>query len=210
MQLSDFRLGVWDRLGVRTNDPAFPSPTVTRFVNAALREMSSEHAWPWLATSETISTVAGTDSYSPADVHWMATNALVVMVSNVPYPLARVERDVLDDDYDSVVQRQPEAFAVYADQLVVRPIPDAVYTLTHRYQRAEKVLASDSDTPYLPDAYADVVIDLALAITLGRSKEEPRAVAALGRYSAWLADMTKNSRRGSKPTRIRIRPGSWL
>lgn len=213
MNLATMRSGVYARLGIKESDPQFPGPVINIFINAAIRQYAAARLWPWLDTVETITTAGGTDTYTPGangTGTWVSTDDLVLTADDgIVFTLNRHDRSVLDD-WTVTERARPEVFAVSADQIVLRPIPDRAYTLTHRYQRAEKVLVSDTDVPYLPDAYADAVVDLATVLALGRSKEDNRAVAAAARYSQWLDMMDDNRRRGRKPSRVRVRPGGWL
>lgn len=210
MNLSQLSGGVYHRLGVPSSDAAYPADMVTGFINDALRQNATEHDWPWLQGKETILTVVGTESVTPA-ADWTGTTALLITHPGTTSidPLTEYTRDALDDITSTTTPGPPQAFAIYGDVLVLRPIPDAIYTLTHRYQRAEKVLVTGA-SPYLPDPYCPAICDLATVLCLGSNSEDSRATNAQRRYDAWLGKLADNKRRDRRPARLRIRRGAWL
>jgi hypothetical protein len=205
--LTTLTTAVLAHLGVPSTDGVFTQTVVTGFINEALTEIATEHDWPWLQTAETLSTVAGTSYVTPAAT-WTGTRYVTITVGGVTLPLSRRTFDELLDSYTTTTPGRPEAWSIEQDRIELRPIPDSVYTITHGLLRAEKVLASGSDTPYMPDAYASAIVNLTVAIALGRSKEDSRAIAAQAHYDRWLGKMLDNRRRDRRPSRIRVRPGA--
>lgn len=209
MQLSELLAGVYDRMGVNQDDPMYPAAVVTRAVNSALRQLGTVRDWPWLEAETTFATESGEDTYAPP-AGWSGTTALVIVGGGGVTKLERASRDEIDELFTSTGTGRPAYWTIYGDEIILRPTPDGVYSITHRFVRAEQVLAQTTDEPYLPDAYADAVCDLATHICLGRSSQDARAVQALARYSGWLSDMADNRRRTRRPSRVRVRPGGWL
>ena len=48
------------------------------------------------------------------------------------------------------------------DQLVLSPLPDAVYTLRGRYRKSSQILTDDADVPELPVQFHSIIKDAAL------------------------------------------------
>jgi hypothetical protein len=57
-QLSDIRTEILETAGLAADDARFPDATMNRIVNRALRQISSEHDWPWNHAQTNLSTVA--------------------------------------------------------------------------------------------------------------------------------------------------------
>lgn len=209
--LTNLKTMVYNRLGVPTTDGVFTSQVVIDFINDALQEMGTEHDWPWLQNSEQLSTGAGTAYVTPGtSVQYAGTTNVLITVGTDTWPLLRRTYDELLEQYTSSARGLPEAWAVQFEKVQLRPIPDAVYTITHVFIQAEKILSAGGDEPYVPSNYSAAVANLAVAIALGRSKEDPRAIAAQARYDRWLGKMLDNRRRDRRPGRIRVRTGSWI
>lgn len=210
--LTNLQTGVYERLGVPSTDGQFTSTVITDFLNDALKQIATERDWPWLVSSESRSTVASQSYVNPGEstTAWTGTENVIITVGTDTWPLMARRYDELLDEYQTTTPGQPEAWAVKFERIELRPIPDAVYTLTHIYTKADKVLVSGSDEPFLPSAYSPALCDLATVLCLNRSKEDPRAISALARYERWLRSISDNRRRLRRPGRIRVRAGSWL
>jgi hypothetical protein len=209
--LTDLQTMVYNRLGVPTTDGVFTSAVVTGFINDALAEIATEHDWPWLADSEQLSTGAGIDTVTPGtSVIYAGTTNVFITVAGETWPLLRRTYDELVEGYSFTQQGVPEVWAAHRERLFLRPVPDNVYTITHELIKGEDVLSSGADEPFMPDNYSPAIANLAVAIALGRSKEDGRAIAAQTKYDRWLSKMLDNRRRARRPGRIRVRAGSWI
>lgn len=200
--LSALRTQVFNRLGVPSGDALLTSAVVDAAINAAINEIESEQSWPWYEASETINTVAGTATYTPA-AGWRLTRAVKPADD---FPLERYSLTELDDMYPfSTTQARPSCYAIDEGKVVLRPVPDAVYVLSHRYVKAETALSADADAPLVPSQFSPAIAALACHIVLGRSREDGRSAAALEDYVRWLSKMRRYSRRHTGPVRIRTR-----
>lgn len=205
MQLSELRTAVRTRLGVPSTDGFYTDAQLTDLVNEALQVISTERDWPWLSTSETITTVSGTATDSPP-AGWMKTRSLCI------------------DGYDPMEQRSlleirgvpttdrgmPTIYDISGDVLIFRPVPDGVYSIIHDYFKVEPSLTADADTPLMPTQFHYSIVAKASELAHLRQRDNTRAGAQLAEYNAWLGRMLDNRRRTSAPTRIRVRPGAAI
>lgn len=206
--LSALRTKVLDRIGVPSTDPQFPAALLTRFVNDAMHFIETDHDWPWLNASATITTTAGDDTYAfPAD--YRRTRSILAPSGGEPLPLRRYSIDELDSRWPTSGRGRPEAWGVDGEQIILRPMPDAVFTLTHRYVKSEPDLAGDTDVPLMPTAFHAAIAEVAAWMALRRDKQDPRAVAAWSAYAneqaGWRRKMLDDARRFGGPARVRVR-----
>lgn len=202
--LTDLISRVREKGGFDADDAGLTDPKLTAFINAALKQVAQEHDWPWLKTSANISAVAGTSEYAtPAD--WMRTDSLVIPDVGIVLE----NRDI--DDLDRIIYRdRPALFAIEAEQVVLKPIPDAAYTIKHRYYRVERTLVSGADVPYMPSTFDEGIVEFATSLAFRKLRQGDKAVLADQAYQAWLKrtrDIVKRSRR---PVRVSVRPGGLL
>lgn len=165
MQLSAIRTEVYETAGVASDDPRIPTATMTRIVNRALRRVSGEYDWPWLQTTETITTAAGTQAYTPTS-GYRKTLRLRYEDQDL------VELQPRDAAQYHNVTGSPVGFFTEDDKVHVVPTPDGVYSLHHVYQARETALSSDSDTPLLPDEYIDWLVFTALILVAARIRDD--------------------------------------
>jgi len=101
----------------------------------------------------------------------------------------------------------PQFFCVFGDQLLLRPVPDGVYTVQHLYYLTEPALVDNTDTPLLPVQFHATLVQSAVALAAERAGDMPRATAAHSAYNKWLERMNAYKRRLTAPGSIRVRPG---
>lgn len=201
MNLGQLRAAVDRRTGIAI-DPAGAAD----FVNEANRTIAADHDWPWLATSKSFSTIAGTGSYSGTDAipaDWLRTISLRVADE---VPMGHLSVNALDDAWPSADSTgTPYQYSVHAGALLLRPIPDSVLTVTHRYFRAEPELVQDSDVPLMPALFHTAIAELAAAIVLRRARESVRAAECTAAYERWARRMLDDVRRHAGPVKVRLR-----
>lgn len=207
--LAALRTKVLDRIGVPSTDPQFPTALLNRFVNDAVHFIETDHDWPWLDASATITTAAGTSTYAfPAD--YRRTRSILAPSGGQLVPMPRYAIDELDDRWPTSGARgRPAGWGVDGEQIVLRPVPNAALTLTHRYVKAEPDLAVDADTPLMPSAFHPAIAEVATWMALRRDQQDPRAVSAwaawAGEQTGWRYKMLDDSRRYQGPARVRVR-----
>lgn len=195
------RTAVRTRMGVPAADAFYTDAVLTDLLNEALFSVSSENDWPWLRATETINTVSGTSIYTPA-ANWNRTKNLVISGYE---PLVWVSENELDVITGSGA---PERFTMNGDTIEMKPIPDGVYAVTHRYWRNETILSADGDTPAMPASFHYSIVAFAAYLAHNRAHEIDRANQELNVYKLWLERMQSYRRRSAGPIRPRVRPGS--
>lgn len=213
MNLAALRTAVRTRIGVPAADTFFTDTVLTDLVNEALQAVSAEADWPWLQTSTTISTVAGTGTYTPP-ADWGQTRALTIDGYDA------MEYRTLPEirEYLSTIRGVPTVYTVSAEAILMRPVPAAVYSVTHDYMKGEPALSGDSDTPLMPSQFHYAIVSFAVHLAHARNNEigsyrgavTGAAAAALQQYQLWLGRMHSQRRRSSGPMRVRVRAGGIL
>lgn len=194
------KTAVYDRLGVPTGDGLFTDAVVGRAVNEAIQEIKSEHDWPWDQASETITTVSGTSTYSLA-ADWMRTRE---MKPSTDYALERRSMQELDDEWPFGDSGRPQVYAIEQGQVIFRPVPISVDTITHRYIKTQADLTG-TDTWRCPAQFHTAAVELATYIALKRSRDDVRGYGAEGAFERWIAKMHRWRRRHTGAGRIRSR-----
>lgn len=200
--LSDLDARVLNR-GSFSSDDAGLTATVRRsFINAALKQISNERDWPWLFTTASIVTVAGTSTYA-LPTGYVRTDSIFEPSTG----LVLVERQITEID-QYVTRDRPILFTTYGTNTVIGPPPDGVYTLTHRYVRTEPLLTDDNTAPLIPNAFDEGVVEWATMLCWDFARQWDKAGEAGTRYNAWLKSTVDNVRRSRRPLRVRVRPGA--
>lgn len=202
MNLEQLRDASRRRLGVPSADAFFTDPILDDLVNESLQVLSMEEDWPWLQVATTFATVSGTRGYTPP-AGWNRTKALGI------------------DGYDALQWRSlqeirevptattgvPQYYTVFAEQVLLAPIPNGVYTILHDYVKIEPDLTLATDTPLIPTQFHHAVVAYVAHLAHLRAGDAQMASAALADYQGWLSRMRNHRRRSSAPLRVRVRPG---
>lgn len=209
MNVTNLIAAVRRRTGLSSSDAFAADADITEILAEVCNAVASEHDWPWLETSATLTTAAGTATYSvPAD--WMRTRTLQVSGSS---PMdSSLSREQVDGWFPDSVNSsgEPLFFVVSGDTLRLYPTPDAVYSVTHVYYKSETVLAAGSDVPLMPAWAQGILIWGAASHLLRRTGQDARADEAQVQYDRWLRRLQDNVRRTSGPVRVRVRSGGWI
>lgn len=199
------------KLGTSAGDGMLTPEVLLDLLNEANTMLEAERDWPWRVTQTTFSTVAGQQEYaqgvfaSAAD--WLRTTELRISGSE---PLSL--RTVLDLDVrnPSGAQGRPWEYAFHGDTLLLSPVPDAVYTMTHRYVRVPPTLALDADVPLMPTMFRYAIVWQAASLAYSRVGDDERAQLAEVAVDRWRARMLDDQRRSMGSMRVRVRAGSAL
>lgn len=205
MNLAQMRDAVRTRIGVPAGDTFYTDQTLNDLTNEALQAIASEADWPWLQASTTFSTVAGTGTYTPP-ADWVETRTLCIDGYDAmdPRTLAEIR------EYLSTVRDVPSVYCVSGDTLLLRPVPSAVFTVTHDYVKNEATLITDADVPFMPAQFHYSIVAFACHLAYLRSGDVQRATAALADYGSWRQRMLRQRRRTAGPIRIRVRAGQVI
>ncbi len=186
----------------KSSDTRLTDAVLTGIINEALEQSALDRDWPWLLKKEVITTVSGTSEVAvPTDY----LRTFSINDATTGYPLSM--RSVVELDQTIQVGR-PTAYNEYGGFILLKPIPNGVYTFTHRYVRVEVTLVSGGDTPMIPLAMSAGVVDWAVKLASEEIKATESALVAERRYAAWLKRADDNLKRTKEPVRVRVRPGS--
>jgi hypothetical protein len=205
MTLSEMRTAVRSRLGNPATDGFFSDAQLNDFINEALQVISSEDDWPWLQASENIALVAGTAAYTPV-AGWVRTKQLFIQESDplTFLPLAEI------DSYGIAHTGTPDAYTIFGEQILVRPVPQVAATLIHQYVKTEPIITVDGTSPIMPVMFHFSIVAYATHLANKRQGDLQQANVELEDYKMWYRRMVSFRRRSQVPMRVRVRPGSWL
>jgi len=214
MNREQIRHGVYDRLGVDSSDAELPTEVIDRLINDALHYIEVREDWPWLQypaapSTPNVPTVANQDTYAmPAD--WLRVSEVVLIdAGGNKQPLDMYSPRELDDRWPSSETGMPQEWAIYGDQLMVRPVPDGVYQLIVRYIRREPDLLDDAQVPLMPNSFHAAICEIAAWMAFRRSSQDERATDCWEAWQQWEAQMVGHRRRFRGPSRVRVRPGGY-
>ncbi|HET6875847.1 MAG TPA: hypothetical protein VFH70_13760, partial [Acidimicrobiales bacterium] len=142
MNLSAMEAAVYARLGVDSTDGLLTPTVIDGFINDANHQIELAHDWPWLQATETIATVSGTDTYTPGSTGALWHRTVELRDGIDAMVLERYSATELDDRWLPQEMGRPREFAIYGDQIILRPVPDGVYNIVHRYIRQEPDLVN--------------------------------------------------------------------
>tara|TARA_R100001463_G_scaffold103499_4_gene157830 strand:- start:10010 stop:10639 length:630 start_codon:yes stop_codon:yes gene_type:complete len=144
-----------NRTNLSTDDARVSDTDLLDFINAAIQDCESQKEWPWREKIETITINKDDNDYTPA-ADWKTTLSLTL------------------DDPPAVLQRRtwkwtrrlawnnlkgtPIYYTDHAGVFYLYPVPDAAYTMKHRYLETVDVLGSTSATVSSPDWFDPVIV----------------------------------------------------
>ena len=209
MQLSAIKTNILDNCGLAADDPRFPTATMDRIVNRALRRVASEANWPWNEGQASVSTVADAQSVTLG-----AGVKQIIRAEIEGRDLVLVQPQV--GGQSSQDTGRPQAYWVEHEKYHFAPVPDAVYTVYVAYHGYENPLGSvaggtdDTDTPNLPDAYIDFLIAHALILIGITIRDTELFGMADQERKMWLRRMLDDTRRSAGALQIKVRRDWWL
>lgn len=208
MNLSEYRTDVRSALGIPAGDTSITDATIDSAINRALRDIANTADWPWLWASDAVALAAGASSFVPPTA-WVRTDYLTESGRD----LVLMSKRELATHSQSAAGR-PWAYGVYGGTIRITPAADAAYTLQHGYTRTEPVLLSPSDSPLLPDAHSEWLVNVAaskLAIRTNNTEriEQYRAEATGARQRALDDFRRSRGSLGIRLTKDSVWPRGW-
>lgn len=194
MDLSALRTALRTRLGVPDSDALFTDTVCTALVNAALHSIETRNDWAWLEAVETIATINATDTYTPAAT-WLRTISVTIPGRE---PLQRKTIEELDMLLGTT--GDPRFYGIFAEKIVLRPVPTSALNMTHRYVKYEADLSANGDTPLMPASYHHAIVSFAAYLGFRRSNQLADAGAAQAEYQQWEERMLARADRKSDDT----------
>jgi hypothetical protein len=97
--LANIKTDAFDVLGYNSNEPLLDDTTMTRLVNQALQQLSTEYDWPWLYTEGTITLAANTKDYaiSSNTTRWSRTKWMAIEENDLRYLTTRQMNQIVGD-----------------------------------------------------------------------------------------------------------------
>lgn len=200
--LAAVRTAAQNQGNFKTTDTRLTTTTWAEIINRALRQIALDHDWFWLLTNETLTTVPGTSTLAPAAT-FLRTKSITHNDVGTPLTL----REISELDRITTAGR-PILYTVENSTISVKPVPDAAYTLMHRFVRTEIVLAADGDSPLIPLEFSEGLILYATKLAFEFIHDTTKALEASKEYTAWLNRSSDNNARSREPFQARVRPGS--
>lgn len=155
---------------------------VVEWVQEAYRSIQTEYeTWRFLRTDFSISTIDGTQEYTPAAVSitdlgkWI--DEYITLYSSVAdeaeilyFPWEDFKRMYMHGTLRTFESR-PDSFTFRPanNAFVFGPIPDAIYTVKGEYYKTADILSGDSDTPLFPSRFHMLVVWRALMLYAAKS-----------------------------------------
>jgi len=199
MILSDIISEARLRAGEASNDRLFSDDAMTVLVNAAIRRYNSEHDWPWMKETATVTTVPGDAVLTLA--------ALAKRVERMSYEDREVRYRVPRDQADFYgITGSPRYYTQAGADIVVLPTPDAAYTLDYTYLIGQNVVTDLSLAPRTPDWAIDPIISMTNVFMARRARNESLSSQMFAEYAHSLSvvrDEQTKSMEGRTPRRTR-------
>lgn len=133
------------------------------------------------ATSQSITTASGTESYALATDVGLVEQVELVDTANAT--LFTLLRPLSIERRDTEGKGKPAGYYVLEGKLYVVPLPDDVYTLRVWYTRAGVTLVNDADVPIIPARYHDLLTLFAVS-QAKRKGDDPAYVTYIQDYVA--------------------------
>lgn len=152
---------VRQRLAAATADALLTQAALYQSINNGLVNFAAEREWYWLDATTTLTTSVGVGTLTlPANctqIHTLNTE------TGSPGGVSELDlvqyRELLRSGNSQT--NIPRVYSLIGNQIILAPVPNAIYNLYLYYQQAETVLTNDSDQILCPDFYADVVVTYA-------------------------------------------------
>lgn len=204
--LDDLIARLRHKLALPSDDQLVPDSDLTISINNGMNAMAADYDWPWLFTSATITTVAGTVAYSLPTRH-MRT----LWIANEPYgyQLVARQRKQLSRYYGTNFQQDyPFYYTVYGAGIRLAPIPNAVYSLSHTYVAAEAPLTTGAQEPLCPEHFSDLIVLYAGMEEATRLKDFQQRNAFMQDAQTWKLRIKDQIRQEASTLRVQTR-GDW-
>lgn len=158
------------------------STRVGNWLNEAQARIARRLNLRELATTTTVTTVAGTTAYSlPGD--FIRVEAVIDQTSGNSFLLdPRPAEHLRDLSFSG----RPQYYSLGAEGLLVWPNPDAAYTLEARYFKNPPQMSADGDVPGIPGDYHDLLVSYALSRAY---RSEDDAQMSTFHYNEFMRDL---------------------
>lgn len=144
---------------------------LVRFVRDAYVDVQSlREDFKWMEVSDTFDTTATQSTYTfldifltdtPAFKKWQKGSFIIEDATGNKNYLKEMSRDALEQKYlNSTTTKVPSEYAIEpgTNSIIMKPIPDAIYTVSFRYQRSPEILSTDAQIPILPLHFHNLIV----------------------------------------------------
>lgn len=190
------------RADIAADDPKFPVPTMTRIINNALRQISTEMECYWLQTSASLSIVAATTSYPLTG--FTRFHKARRLVDNLHNTLRPVNGEELEGYLSETAK--PSVWVIQNGSLMVGASPDTAYTYTFHFFQYEAALSQSGDTPTLPSVYSDFLAVKAGIIAATRNRDTDMVALLREELKDWKRRIADDMRQMTPLPHVRVRP----
>lgn len=161
---------------------------VKNWINLGYQDFTLRELWPFRETTDTFDTIAGTQEYTLSteftDIDAQNIISVAIQGTNlrklpyVPFNQLRASQPDLDFETQSV----PQSYYIKAGKIGLWPSPDNAYTIAVDYYKIPTELSADSDTPIVPIAYREALMQYALSLEHDFNTDPDLAQKAMNRY----------------------------
>lgn len=165
---------------------------IKNWLNMGYYDFVLRELWPFRETTGTLNTVNGTQEYdlstnfSDIDEQNIISVAIqgASQVKLVYWPFNQLRAQKPDFDYDST--SVPERYYLKSGNIGFWPVPNAAYTVLIDYYKVPTEMSADSDTPIIPIAYREALVQYALNLEHDFNTDPDLSQKAQNRYEQIL------------------------
>lgn len=184
---SDIRDYVRQQTLVEQDD--FADAKIDVLINQGLHRLSARFEWPWLATSTTLSVVAGTTEYTmPTNL----TRTLSIVRQDKQQRLIEVAANVIQATYGaSLPSGTPQMYFLHGRTMYLDRVPTENITYDWLYFRTPSTLDNDTDVPEFAEEFHYVLADWAISRVWRREEDFTKAEDAEQDFSNGIEEMAR-------------------
>lgn len=184
---SDIRSWVREQTLLETDD--VESTIIDDWINQGIREIAMRFDWPWLTTTDTITTIDDQQAYNlPTDL----ARIEVVVDTDSRHRLAEFTPSEMWNRYGgNFPSGTPRRFFVWGSQIHLVPIPSTGETdeLTIYYYGSPTLLTNDGDEPQFDERFHLILAEYAIWQAWKREEEYAKAQEAMERFDQGVERM---------------------
>ena len=191
-----------NRVNLSTDDLRLGDTELLDFINAAVQDVESQKDWPWRQKLESISVAANDNEYTPA-ADWRTTLSLTLDNPNgvLQKRTWKWTRRLANSDITGV----PAFYTEHAGVLYLYPMPDAAYTLHHRYLETTDILGSTSATVANPDWFDNIIVTKSASYVAQKLRDSELYQMLETQYKQQLKSFADDVSRSYEPVTISTR-----
>ena len=176
--------------------------SVKDFINKAQRDIiNSEVEWPFTVVNQSFTTTAGTAEYDrESDAKTLDFDSFTIQESAstaertlkyLSFEEYLERRNEADTNPDSSARALPEyVYSTPDNKIGLSPVPDeSTYTVRYYYYQTNTDMATNTDTPTIPERFHDVIVNRARYYTHMLRSDVQFSQLALRDYTEGLSRM---------------------